>query len=535
MLYYHTYMPEIWDGIVKNGFINKNSGVRLNLNWRLEGTRDFNLIAKKDSVLYNIVKDGNLGFYVDRLQGGVEYFDYTPDPELCQLYDELAGDRFLGFQMHEWASNYLGEFTKMYNAKLTEWSEQAIIDAYKRLYPENEALMTESMSAKELFELLPPSNLYHLYKNIDYLFDSRSKKTGGRLITCDSFALGFDYEFKHGARNIMPEIGGQIEDARLQLAYARGVAKAYDKPFGAYYEPWGSKPLSAVRYTADDRSEWQPEGNIVFPYSQGNENSGSTRSLQRRLHFYSYFAGADFMSEEWCSNTTFYDWNDFELSPYGKVKKEFIDFTQNFDVGKPLTPVAAVLPEDMRFIHTIHSTDDFYMNMPLYRDSANQMRTIRRGLCKLFSNSCEMQGNEYKQRCGKDVYILINSPLPDAIDIIHKDSKTIGNYALTVDLTKEVDENEVIEALKQNLPVYVNGNVSWTVTDKRYLLIINNDGVYFDTKNGEYADGARDHTAKITFKQPSQPSLVYGDGKLNAQNGEYYIDIPAGRLAVIKF
>ena len=98
-----------------------------------------------------------------------------------------------------------------------------------------------------------------------------------------------------------------------------------------------------------------------------------------------------------------------------------------------------------------------------------------------------------------------------------------------------MDENEVIEALRQNLPVYVNGNVSWTVTDKRYLLIINNDGVYFDTKNGEYTDGARDHTAKITFKQSAQPSFVYGDGKLNAQNGEYYIDIPAGKLAVIKF
>ena len=128
MLYYHTYMPEIWDGIVKNGFINKNSGVRLNLNWRLEGTRDFNVIAKKDSVLYNIVKDGNLGFYVDRLQGGVEYFDYTPDPELCQLYDELAGDRFLGFQMHEWASNYLGEFTKMYNAKTKKTKINAFIN-----------------------------------------------------------------------------------------------------------------------------------------------------------------------------------------------------------------------------------------------------------------------------------------------------------------------------------------------------------------------------------------------------------------------
>lgn len=528
-------MPEIWEGIVKNGFINTDSGVRLNLNWRLEGTRDFNVIAKKDGTLYNVIKEGKLGFYVDRLQGGVEYFDYTPDPALCSLYDDLCGKRFLGFQMHEWASNYLGEFKKLQDARLENWSLDSITDAYEKLFGQYDKLLIEAVSLKELFELMPPSNLFHLIKNLTYIFESRSDKTGGRLITCDSNILGFDFEFKHGARNVMPEIGGQTEDAHMQIAYARGVSKSYGKPFGTYYEPWGSSPLSAVKYTSDSRSEWQPNGNINFAYSQGDCNAGSTRSLQRRLHFYSYFAGADFMSEEWCSNTTFYDWVNFELTPYGKVKKEFIDFTQKHDVGKPITPVCAVMPDDMPFIQGIHSTDNFYLNMPIYGESANTVRKVRQGLCTLFSNAYKMEGNEYKTRCGKDCYILINSPLPDAIDIIHRDAKTISDYALCVDLTKEIDMDKVYDALYKNLPCFVTGEVSWTVTDKRYLLIINNDGVYYDTKKGEYTDKSRTHYAKIRFCDGAKPSVIHGEGNLLFKDGEYIADIPAGDITIIKF
>ena len=538
-------MPEIWQGMLKNDFMDKSSGVRLNLNWRIDGTRDFNTVAKKDGELYNIIKQGGFGLYIDRLQGGIEYFDYTPDIRLCEQYEQLIGDRFLGFQMHEWASNYLGEFKKMYKAGLTEWSESAIIDAYHKLYPQGERLMTESMSVRELYTLCPPSNLHHMLKNLEYLFNARCKKTGGRLITCDSSVLGFDYELKNGARNIMAEIGGQTEDTRLQIAYARGCSKAHGKPFGAYYEPWGGKPLSAVKYTADDRSEWQPQGSLNFAYSQGGENSGSTRSLQRRLHFYSYFAGAGFMSEEWCANTTFYDWNDFELTPYGKVKKEFIDFTKTFDVGKPLTPIAAVLPKDFSFINAIHDNSNYYMNMPVYGADAAAIRTVKRGLCEMFSNACDMKGNEYITRPDGDRFILINSELADAIDIIHEDSKNIGDYRYLVDLTSNPEfaqkYNNIIgidivkNILFEQLPCTVTGNVSWTVTQKHFILLINNDGVSFDAEKGEYTDPACDHIVQVTFKNGEQASAVYGEGKMQLIDGSYYVDIPAGGIAVLKF
>ena len=539
-------MPEIWQGILKNGFIDKTSGIRLPLNIEYENLSDrlFNNIAKKDGTLWNIIKDGDLGLYVDRLQGGIYYFDYRPDKALIEDYKNLCSDRFLGFQMHEWASNYLGEFKKLYNAKLCEWSPEAIKNAYKGLHPDLPHLMVESMSIDELYKLSPPSNIYHLFKNLDYLFKNRCEKTNNSLITCDSFALGFDYEFKNGARNIMCEIGGQTEDVRLQVSYARGVSKAHGKNFGTYYEPWGGKPLSAVKYSIDN-SEWQPVGELKFAYSQGNENTGSTRSLQRRLYFYSYFAGADFMSEEWCANTTFYDWQDFELTPYGKIKKEFLDFVKKYDIGKPITPVAAVLPKDLMFLNSIHETSDIYMNMPIYTDFAESMRKIRKGLCTLFSDRFEMKGNEYKEKPDGNQYIMANSQIPDAIDIIHEDSKTIGDYEYLVDLTSGglknknvVEAKDVQDILLKLLPCTVSGNAHWLITkneDRHFAIIFNNDGVFFDSQKGEYALKECAHEVKITVKNSKKAEFIYGNTDFRCEGADYYAKIPAGDFIVIGF
>lgn len=544
--FYHTYMPEIWEGNIKNGFIDETSGIRLPLNIEYENLPDrlFNNIAKKDGTVWNIVKDGKLGLYVDRLSGGIYYFDYRPDKALIEDYKNLCGDSFLGFQLHEWASNYLGEFKKLFNAKLCEWSPEAIKNAYKSLHPDLPHLMIESMSIDELCSLYPPSNIYHLFKNLDYLFKSRCEKTDNSLITCDSNVLGFDYELKNGARNIMCEIGGQTEDARLQISYARGVSKAHGKNFGTYYEPWGGKPLRAVKY-GEDNSEWQPVGELQFAYSQGNEKEGSTRSLQRRLHFYSYFAGAEFMSEEWCANTTFYDWQDFALTPYGQIKKEFLDFVKKYDIGKPITPMAAVLPKEYVFINGIHEVGDFYMNMPIYGDLASKVRAARSGLCALFSDKCPMQGNEYKERTDVNHYIMANSQMPDAIDIIHEDSKTIGDYEYLVDLTSNgltnknvIDISDAKNMLLKALPCAVEGNAHWLVTkneDRHYVIIFNNDGVFFDAENGEYALKECAHKVKIAVKDNRKAELIYGNTQMRYENGEYFAGVPAGDFIVIGF
>ena len=83
----------------------------------------------------------------------------------------------------------------------------------------------------------------------------RMKFTSGRLLPCDSAMMAPNLEFKLGAQRVMPEIGAQTPSANIQLAYARGMSKAYKKSFGAYYEPWGGRPFSVCNYHANGENE----------------------------------------------------------------------------------------------------------------------------------------------------------------------------------------------------------------------------------------------------------------------------------------
>ena len=67
---------------------------------------DFNEVAKKGGELYKLIKEKKLPLYIDRLQGGDFIYHYDFDEELLAEYEELLGDDFYGFQIHEWLSNY---------------------------------------------------------------------------------------------------------------------------------------------------------------------------------------------------------------------------------------------------------------------------------------------------------------------------------------------------------------------------------------------------------------------------------------------
>jgi hypothetical protein len=66
--------------------------------------------------------------------------------------------------------------------------------------------------------------------------------------------------------------------------------------------------------------------------------------LQRRIFFHSYLSGAHTLHEEWGAEGNFRDWNSGELSSYGRVTRDLLDFQEAFpDIGRPFTPIALVL------------------------------------------------------------------------------------------------------------------------------------------------------------------------------------------------
>ena len=101
MKFFHVYNEDLLVGLEKNGFLNKDSGFKIQNVFSVPKHLLFHNVAAKGGKLYNMIREGNMPFYVDRIAGGIIYFPYQYDKTLLREYSELLGDWFLGTQLHE--------------------------------------------------------------------------------------------------------------------------------------------------------------------------------------------------------------------------------------------------------------------------------------------------------------------------------------------------------------------------------------------------------------------------------------------------
>ena len=535
-IYFHCYMPETWDAQVKAGLVRNGDGIRFSQSVDIEERLKFNNLARIGGELYNYVKEHRCPFYIDRLQGGCFLEEYPYDMELADEYRSMLGDKFWGFQMHEWVSNFRSDLLKITSNNCPEWTEKAITETIHRAYPFEHTFL-EAMNAKEYAALggVPENYVEHL-KILYDLFARRQKLVGGDVLPCDSWLAAPKLEIELGAKRLMPEIGGQTRNTRIQLAYARGMARSAGIPFGAYYEPWETKTLTACCYHREGKNEWNISAES-FPFQATGENGGSSRSLQMRLHLYAYMAGASFMAEEWGMCNTFYDWKDFELSPYGKVKKDFLDFVDRHpDIGKPITPVAVVLPKDMPVLD-INLTADSYLEYAVEGRFAKVISDVYEAMKYLFVDSAPMIGTETEN--------LRNYITPDAIDIIHEDSPTVNEYKILVDCTENPEFaalhkdrikplRDVRRLMNELLPVHLDGGASMQITKNdttgdRYVLLMNNSGVVRTVEDGEALMPEGEICVGLTTEEGVSLCCLEGNGSA-VKTGEntYKVTLPSG-------
>ena len=528
-------MPKLWDAQVKAGLINDNAGVRFCQSIDIQEELKFNNLARENGELFDLLKNKKMPFYIDRLQGGCYIEKYPYDKRLLQKYKDMLGELFWGFQMHEWMSNYRSDLNKLQKFGCPAWDADSITKTIFKGYPFKH-LFLEAMDAEEMASLGKPESYEDFLRHTEWLFRERQRYTDGLLIPCDSAYLSHSIELKNGAKRIMSEIGDQTRNTRVQVAYARGMSKAYGVPFGTYYEPWGGSPFSSCCYHKDGKNEWNI-GEKDFPYKTNGANGGSSRSLQRRLHLYSYFSGASFMSEEWGLCNTFYDWEDFELSPYGKIKLDFIRFTEKYsNVGTPVTPIAVVLPKELAVLEGLHKDEDtltgFEIKAPLY----NKVKAVREGIRKLFCT--------YDEHLGTEKPSLANCKLPDALDIVNEDKFNENDYEYLVDLTSSpefankyakriCDIDDVAMLLDKLLPCTFEGSAMKQLTklsdSSYYLLLTNNSGVKRTVEEGEILLKEADSTVKVLPKEPFSLSMLEGTAEMSrADDGTYTVNIGAG-------
>ncbi len=537
MIILHAYYPEVWEAQVRAGLVREEDGIRFCQSLQTDADVKFNELAAKGGALYDLCKKEKRPLYIDRLQGGSAYQNYTYDEALLTEYKEMLGERFWGFQMHEWLSNYRSDLARLTSIPDEDFSAESIRAELHRQFPYPFTFI-ESMNEAEMAAMPRPKTFRQYFENMVSIYKKRTAY--GPLIPCDSHFLAYNFEIQNGARRLLPEVGAQTPYSHLQISYARGMARHHGIDYGVYYETWGGEPFSTCCYHRDARCEWRSRnGERHSPFAAGGANGGSSRALQWHIFLYAYLSNASFLSEEWGLCNVFENWETFPLSPYGEVKKRFIEFLKDFPaVGKKLAPVAAVLPKELPVLDTVTQPDSICG----YPVNSPELAFIKNTLAALFSTPTEMLGNEAPS--------LINSEIPDAIDILNDDGETIEGYNALIDLTCQdtalsaqptprIRAEDAVAVLKETLPCFVEGGAHFMVNECTeggyYLSIFNHSGIHRTVADGERILPEAAKTLSVTFKKPCTPKVVYGTAVLKKEDGAYSIELPGGDFVMIRF
>ncbi len=239
----HTYTPPAFPALVKSGLWREGDGLKLMHKPGFAPPHDFNTMLAEGSPLERLLNELRCPFYVDRLQGGVGYpVRYPYDPATVSHLRELLGERFLGFQLHEWASNLRSDQQRIRELCGREGIDPSDDAARKML------LAQVARGEKDLFlEAYPPlewaerplfADIDGFLRETDALYRRRHAETDGLLFPADSYYPAPRREIACGATILLPEVGWQIPNMRAQVAYTRGMANAAKLPWGVYYECW---------------------------------------------------------------------------------------------------------------------------------------------------------------------------------------------------------------------------------------------------------------------------------------------------------
>ena len=549
----HTFTPESWPGLLRNGLWRDGDGLKMMHTVYMPEGKDFGCAARPGSPLWEKLRELNCPFYIDRLQGGVGLPRwYRFDPALLFRYKQMLGENFWGWQIHEWSSNYRSDtmriadlYRKLGNPSPSPEERHRI---WQKVRAGEESLFLESLTPEEWTGRREPLNRAMFEDDIRRLYAMRAAMTEELLIPADSYHMAPRIEIANGAKLLLPEVGWQIPNARIQLAYTRGMARAAGIRWGIYYECWCyNSAASGLTYPfslRDGQDEWfenqLTRGTGADRTPEEREQGGTSRNLQERLWRYAVFSGASVLGEEYGVSNTFRDYRDFDLSPYGQTKKDFLRFTGRFpDLGEPFAPIAVVLPKELPVLHV--NLPENYLDYPRDDDSdglnGEAWRRIRETLPLLFGKKGER---------GNNAHVLTPGGLPDCFDILHEDQEdALGRFDFFIDLTGGEDfrrkhpvitPEEADRILSDLLPLRIGGGVhtayNW-VPGGWLVFAANNDGVECDNFKGDVRFPEAALTAEIRYKTSDlsvRPSvrLLDGTGTLDRDGGRDMLSLRAG-------
>ena len=213
------------------------------------------------------------------------------------------------------------------------------------------------------------------------------------------------------------------------------------------------------------------------------------------------------------------------------------------NIGKPIVPVAVVLPKDM-LVLDMNLTSGTYLEYPIEGHFAKVYSDIVDRLNYLFVESAPMLGSE--------TINLLNYLTPDAIDIIHEDSRTVDDYPILIDCTGNPDFatahkenikslNDVRDLMNDYLPIRLEGGASMQITKnaetgEQYVLVMNNSGVIRTIEEGEILMPEGEINVSLTMKNGESLCQLEGNGSIvKKEENNYQLSIPSGGWFFAKF
>lgn len=577
MKFFHVYNEEYFEGLVKNNLINKDSGFKIQHVFSLPKEKKFNQFAAKGTKFHSFIKEGNYPFYVDRIAGGVTYHEYPFDKALIDEYVSLLGDWFLGFQHHESASNLRqgwDAILKAMDGDKGPYDVKLLTERMSGSYaitPDGEVLPRFAHGTPEVFAKKHYAESVTEYiAEVEDMYRWFMNKVSGHILPCDSYFLFTKMQLELGMNTIMPEVGAQIPQMRIAVSLARGMAEQYRKSWGTYYECWYWNPvdgLSMPCFNSEPGNEWYlTQQTHPDDFTSFGKNGGSSRLLQKRICYYSLMAGADYFAEEWGLNCSYSDMKTFELSDYGKVKKEFIDDALRMGSIKAEIPFAIVLPCEYACVQ-LPFTDrkgEYGNGRPLYMDAPTTQEER-----KFFNYTEEVLRFIYGRTNGIDypdeAHVITNSRFGDLFDIIYEDAKeeTLRKYSLLIDASidsgfADVKKNSglnivrstdfeklgaTINATSKEVLPCIADSLHWLLSrdenGNHFVSVFNNEGNHRSVVTGDTLNPEANARVKLTFKKNAQPEIVKAssaDVKISRHDDKTFcVDIPAAGFVILKY
>ncbi len=537
----HNYHPVYIRGLMEHGMFQKGDGLKITQHWATPENMKFNKVAAVGGPLHRLVQEMCGCFYIDRLQGGTFISRYPFDLALAEEYDRITEGNFLGYQLHESGNTRALDWnrikTQLQNNGLS-WSLENILSAVTKVSHNKDFPHFSNGHPEEYAALTPPETLSEYTGDLRDLWRDRQKKFAGKILNCDAGYMLCGLEKDADVQVSFIEVGAQTGRSRIMFALRRGISRARGKKWGVYHEPWGSSPCTAYCFMEDKTNEWDLDVNNAF-FSATDGNGGSSMSLFRRIMYYALFGGADYFAEEWGMANTFTRWDPFVLSPYGKIKKDFLDVSRRFTDVKPYTPIAFVIPHEYALFNV--------WSMPSFENDLipPEYWGISDRIAAYFDDG---------RHSAMEDYAFESGGWGSLFDIIYDDSYAAPEkeYRLLIDFTGRLhgdcvadgnDRNAADKAIAEitaSLPFTLeDGGKSdyqlFTSNGETYLAVYNHKGINKTQEKGECGDPDADLPFTLRTKNGRYPECInLCSCPTEAKDGGISVILRAGELVLFR-